>query len=106
MNEYEVRRGLGDNIKPEKLKQEMREMFGDAQERDGKLVASYGALKELWAWPDGKKLAVETKMDPTVGDEVARETIKKFNTFLETVTGYTSKERGKRAQKAAKEGKL
>ncbi len=106
MNEYEVRRGLGDNIKPEKLKQEMQEMFGNAQERDGKMVASYGALKELWAWPNGKKLAIETKMDPTVGNEVAQDTIKKYNTFLEKVTGYTSKERGKRAQKAAKEGKL
>jgi hypothetical protein len=45
-------------------------------------------------------------MDPTVPDDVAGSTIKAFNTFLERVTGYTAKERGKRAQKKAKEGKL
>jgi hypothetical protein len=105
LNEYEIRRGLQDNIKPENLRQQMVEVFGNAQEKDGRLVASYGAIKEIWAWTSGKKLAVDTKMAPGVDDKVAQDTIRAYNTFLEKVTGYTSKERGKRAQKAVKEGK-
>ena len=85
----------------------MQEIFGNAQEKDGKLVASFGALKEIAAWP-GKKnvLVVDTKMDPSVGNDVAQQTIKAYNTFLEKATGFTTKERGKRVQKKAKEGKL
>ena len=106
MQEYEVKRGLGDNITPPKLKESLQEIFGNADERDGKLVAKFGALKELRAWPCGKNLCVETDMDPTVANDVAQSTIKAYNIFLEKVTGYNAKERGKRAQKKAKEGKL
>jgi len=107
VHEYEVRRGQYDNVKPENMKQSMKGIFGNAEERDGKLFSSFGGLKELWAWPGEKKksLCVETKMDPTVDNDTAQKTIKAYNTFLETVTGYNAKERGKRAQKAAKEGK-
>ena len=107
MQEYEVRRGHQDNVEPSRLKQHMQEIFGTVQEKDGKLVSSFGALKEIAAWP-GKKniLVVNTVMDPTVADEVAQQTIKAYNNFLERATGYTSKERGKRAQKKAKDGKL
>jgi len=107
MQEYEVRRGHQENIETAKLKAHMQEIFGNAQEKDGKLVSSFGALKEIAAWP-GKKnvLVVDTKMDPSVGDDLALQTIKAYNTFLEKATGFTSKERGKRVQKKAKEGKL
>ena len=107
MKEYEVRRGHQENIEPAKLKAHMHEIFGNAQEKDGKLVSSFGALKEIAAWP-GKKnvLVVDTKMDPSVGNDVAQLTVKAYNTFLERATGFTSKERGKRVQKKAKEGKL
>ena len=99
-----MRKGFQENLQPEKLKTLMQEMFGNVLEKDGKLVSSFGALKELNAWPTKKNLAVEMKTDPSVGDDVARSTIKAYNTFLEKATGYTAKERGKRAQKKAKEG--
>lgn len=107
MQEYEVRRGHQDNIEPAKLKAHMQEIFGNVAEKDGKLISSFGALKEIAAWP-GKKniIVVDTKMDPTVADDVAQQTIKAYNIFLERATGFTAKERGKRAQKKAKEGKL
>ncbi len=38
-------------------------------------------------------------MDPKVPEEVARETIARYNRFLEDVTGYTSKERARRLRK-------
>ena len=107
MQEYEVRKGHQENISPDKLSAIMREVFGKVEERDGKLFSSFGALKELWAWPCKKNtLCVETKSDPSVSDEVAQQTIKAYNAFLERATGFTAKERSKRLQKKAKEGKL
>lgn len=106
MQQYEVRKGLGENIVLANLKVTMREIFGNAEESEGKMASTFGALKPLLAWPCEKILCVETKMDPTVSNEEAQNTIKAYNTFLEKVTGYTAKERGKRAQKKAKEGKL
>ncbi len=105
MQEYEVRKGFQENLQPEKLKTLMQEIFGNVLEKDGKFTSSFGALKELNAWPSKNNLAVEMKTDPSVGDDVAQNTIKAYNTFLEKATGYTAKERGKRAQKKAKEGK-
>jgi hypothetical protein len=105
MQEYEIRKGFQENLHPEKLKTLMQEIFGNVLERDGKFVSSFGALKEINAWPSKKNLAVEMKTDPSVRDDVAQNTIKAYNTFLEKATGYTAKERGKRAQKKAKEGK-
>jgi len=107
MQEYEVRRGHQENIQPEKLKTHMREVFGNVQEKDGKLVSSFGALKELTAWPCKKNaLCVDTVMDTSVENDVAQSTIKAYNTFLEKATGFSSKDRGKRLQKKAKEGEL
>lgn len=106
MQEYELKRGFQDNIQPEKLKALMKEAFGGVQEKDGKLVSSFGALKEVQAWPGKKTLFVHTTMDPSVSNEVAGSTIRAYNTFLEKATGLTAKERSKKAQKKAKEGKL
>ncbi len=107
MQEYEVRRGHQENIEMAKLKAHMQEIFGNVDEKDGKLVSSFGALKEISAWPSKKNaLMVDTKMDPTVANDVAQQTIKAYNTFLERATGFTAKERGKRAQKKAKDGKF
>ncbi|MEM0343699.1 MAG: DUF5611 family protein [Thermoplasmata archaeon] len=107
MQEYEVRRGHQENIAPDRLRAIMQEVFGNVQERDGKFFSSFGALKELHAWPCKKNaLCVETRSDPSVSDEVAQQTIKAYNEFLERTTGFTAKERSRRLQKKAKEGKL
>ena len=84
----------------------MKEIFGNVDKKEDRYVSSFGALKELRAWQGGKNLlCVETEMDPSVDNETAQRTIKAYNTFLERATGYTAKERGKRAQKKAKQGK-
>ncbi len=106
MNEHDVRKTHRENIQPGKLKTIMEDVFGNVQERDGKFVSTFGALKELVAWPAKNAIGVDTIMDPGVPDDVAQSTIKAYNTFLERVTGYNSKERSKRIQKKAKEGKL
>jgi len=105
MQEYELKRGMQDNLRPENLKATMREIFGEVVEKDGKLTASFGALKQLTVWPGKKTLFVETQMDPSVANDVAAGTIRAYNSFLERATGLTAKERGKKAQKKAKDGK-
>ena len=106
MQQYDIKRGLQDNLQKEKLRATVQDVFGKADEKDGKITTSFGALKELRVWSEGKKLCVDTTMDAGVGNDVAGQTIKAYNTFLERVTGLTAKERGKKAQKAAKDGKL
>jgi len=106
MQEYELKRGLQDNLRPDSLRAAMQDIFGSVSEKDGKLLSSYGALKQLTVWPGKKTLFVDTQMDPSVPNDIAASTIKAYNTFLERITGLTAKERGKKAQKKAKEGKL
>jgi len=107
MQDYEIRRGHQTELEGGKLKQMMQEAFGNVAEEGAFLVSRYGALAKLSVGWDGKySLKVETAMDPKVAPDVAQSTIKIYYSFLEKATGFTSKERGKRMQKKAKEGKL
>lgn len=72
---------------------------GDA---DGTAVTvTYGAIARLKTWPEKKGLAVEITMDPKVTPEVAGETVRRYNRFLESATGFSAKERAKRLRKSA-----
>ncbi|MEW6070666.1 MAG: DUF5611 family protein [Candidatus Thermoplasmatota archaeon] len=101
MREYELRKGLTPDL--EKI---LLECFGNAEREGSKIVATFGALKKLTAQIEKNKLYVETEMDKNVDTKVAEETIKRYNKFLELATGYSAKERAKKLQKLAKEGKL
>jgi hypothetical protein len=100
MNEYDIKRGHFEKIEGDKLETIMRDLFGTV-DRDGeKLKSSFGAMECLTVWMDGKKsLFVETKMNIKVDDKTASETIRLYNQFLERSTGFTAKERRKRAAK-------
>ncbi len=106
MRAYELRRGHAKNLEGDKLRAIATDTFGSAGEEGGKVVVSYGAIDRLTAWTDGKQLFVDMAMKPGVPDDVASETIARNNRFLEAATGYTAKERSKKAQQAAKAGKL
>lgn len=70
------------------------------QDDGGKFTLNYGAIKELKAWVQDKKLFVETQSDLAVKDEkVILDTNKRFRDFLEEATGFTAKERLKQAKK-------
>ena len=100
MNEYDIKRGHYEKIEGGKLNELVREIFGSVDERDGKLHSSFGAIEELVVWPKDKKtLCVETRMNTKVDDRTAMETIRVYNRFLERATGFTAKERRKRASK-------
>ncbi len=72
------------------------------EEAGGKVVCRYGALAQLTVWIDGQVLCIDSDMRKDVPDDVARSTIRAYNDFLERATGYTAKERAKKAQERAK----
>jgi hypothetical protein len=104
MRTYELHRGHGKNVEGDKLRIIAAEAFGSAVVEDGKVVTSFGAIGKLVAWTDGKLLFVDMTMKTGVPDATATETITRNNHFLEAATGFTAKERSKRAQQAAKGG--
>ncbi len=106
MQKYDVRKGLEGNIEMARLKELVSQSFGGSSEEQGKVTASFGALAKFIAWGEDKSLCVETLMRTDVPNEVAAETIKRYNSFLERATGFNSKERKKRLEAKAKKGKL
>jgi hypothetical protein len=63
--------------------------------------ASYGAIERLTARPEGRSLSIDLRMNPKVEEAVARETIARYNRFLQEITGYGAKERARRLRKSA-----
>lgn len=102
MRSYELRRGQAKKIEGDQLRAIAETAFGSASVEDGKVVLSFGAIEKLTAWTDGKQLFVDMSMKTGVPDALATETISRNNRFLEAATGYSAKERGKKAQVAAK----
>jgi len=108
MRNYDIRRGHFSQIEGDKLETMMKDIFGSVKKNpDGSYETSFGGLSALRIWvKDKKTLTIETVMDTGVDEVVAQETVRKYNALLGRVTGYTSKERSKRAQKKVKESKL
>ena len=104
MRDYELRRGVGKSLGGDGLRQIAVQVFGEAGVDGRSVIVSFGALEKMVAWTDGRRLFVDTTMKTGVPDHVATDTIKAYNTFLEKATGYSAKERGKRAQKGPKAG--
>jgi hypothetical protein len=103
VQQYPVRVDHRKGLTPEGIEPIVRETFGTATREGNDVVASFGALRRLVVRAVGKEVGVETVMDPKVPEEVARETIARYNRFLESVTGYSAKERAKRLRKSAGE---
>jgi hypothetical protein len=99
--EYTLKRGFKPDL--ERIKSVLVEEFPvDINQNGANLTLSYGALKSIEAWIEGKKLAVVTESMPGVKDDVVLDTNKRFRNFLEKATGYTAKQRLQMAKKDAK----
>ena len=81
-----------------------QECFGSAAIEGDSVRTEYGAITRLVARPAGAVLSIDLTMNPKVPEDVARETIRRYNQFLESATGFSSKERAKRLRKSAVEG--
>jgi hypothetical protein len=104
--DYDIKKGKFADIEGDGLRRITEETFGNANVEGDMVVTSFGALDRMETKIISKTaLSVCTKMKKDVSEEVATETIKRYNQFLEAATGFNAKERGKRAQKKAKEGK-
>lgn len=105
--EYELRKGHYSRIEGEGMKDLMGMAFGNVKVEGDKLVSCYGAIARVEV-KVLSKMAVDivSVTDKTAPPDVQADTVKHWNLFLEQATGFTSKERSKRLQKKAKEGKL
>lgn len=100
MQEYPVKRGFSKNL-PATIFEQLKECFGiEPKTKDGHYQISYGALKILDAslGADGKSVIIRTESDLAVSDEIILDTNRRFRKYLEAVTGYTTKERAKKAK--------
>lgn len=104
-NRYDVKRGHFKNIEGDKLKNIIKEYFGDVREDGEKLSTSYGAIEKADVWLEGKTgIWVDLEMKEDVPDDVAMDTVSRWNKFLFDVTGFNAKNRRDRAKKKAKSG--
>ena len=100
---FPVKRG---HVKKTDLAEIMRNAFGDV-EKDGEwLTSSYQLIRSIRARYDGlTKLVVENDQEKRMDDmDAAVATMKAWNSFLNEATGFNAKQRGKKAQEAAKKG--
>lgn len=107
MQEFEIKKGHYQNIEGDKLKRLMIEIFGDVKEEEKKFVSRFGAMQPITVWfKDKNTLCVDIQTDKNVNEDMAVKSISAKNEFLERATGFSAKERMKRIQKKAKEGRL
>ncbi|RLC44264.1 MAG: hypothetical protein DRH70_08985 [Candidatus Coatesbacteria bacterium] len=106
VREYPIKRGHYKHIEGEKLKKIIQEFFGHVEERDGKYYTSYGSLEKIEIYlKDKKTLVVSTIPKKEYSPEEAYKTLKRYNRFLDVVTGYTAKERAEKLKKSVIKGK-
>jgi len=105
MQEYPIKRGLTKDLEVRVIA-EMKNCFGrDAEKAKKGYRISFGALKRLdvTLCEGGKSVIIDTESDMNVSDEVIMDTNKRFRKFLDAVTGFSTKERVKRAKSVAGE---
>ena len=105
--DYDIKKGNYGNLEGDGLKKMMEAAFGSVRTEGGALVSSYGAMTRIEVRVIGKtSLDISAVTDKNASQDLAADTIKKWNEFLEKATGFSSKERRNRLQKKAKDGKL
>jgi len=100
MQEYPIKRGLTKDLET-RIVTEFKTCFGLEPEKTAKgYRITFGALKRLdvTAGAGGKSVIIDTESDMSVSDEVIIDTNKRFRKYLDAVTGFSTKERVKRAK--------
>ena len=100
MQEYPIKRGLTKDLET-RIVAELRTCFGEEPEKtaNGYRIKS-GALKRLDVsiGTDGKSVIIDTESDLSASDDVIIDTNKRFRKYLDAITGFSTKERVKRAK--------
>ena len=100
MQEYPIKRGLTKDLETRAVA-ELKNCFGvEPQKTDKGYRITFGALKRLDVIPGtgGKTVTIDTESDVNSTDVVIIDTNKRFRKFLDAVTGFSTKERVKRAK--------
>ena len=101
VQEYVFKRGFKRGAQ-KRILEALKDCFGvDVDECDDEYVLSYGALRKLTIRVSDT-LLVETEATEGVPDELIVDTNARFRCFLEKATGFTAKQRAKKAQEAVK----
>lgn len=103
MQNYPVRTSHRVNLAPEALARVLQAHFESVHPQGDGVAASFGAISRIVVRANGRELNVDVTMNPKVSEEVARETIARYNRFLEAATGFNAKERAKRLRKSTSE---
>jgi hypothetical protein len=101
MQEYQVKRGHTEDLGGT-VETSFTQCFGVRPEgKEGIYAISYGALSrmEVRVGEGGKTVTVNTISRKDADEATILDTNRRFRTFLDRVTGFTSKERVKRAKK-------
>jgi hypothetical protein len=101
IQEFPFKRGFKKGAH-ERIVEALKACFGaDINVSDEEYVLSYGALRKLTIRVSDT-LIVETESMKDVSDALMIDTNARFRCFLEKATGYTAKQRAKKAQEAVK----
>ena len=92
---YPVKKGI--SITPEYLLEKAKELTGNGEIKGDHVICSLPGIKTVEMSPEGKNLSISAENDPDNKDPLG--TVKAFNQLLESVTGYSSKERKKKFSK-------
>ncbi|HXW67855.1 MAG TPA: DUF5611 family protein [Thermoplasmata archaeon] len=101
MQRYPVRATHRRNLEGTSLAGILQAHFEGVVADGDSVTARWGAIERLTARGEGRELQIDLSMNPKVPEAVARETIARYNRFLEEATGYSAKERARRARKPA-----
>jgi hypothetical protein len=105
--DFDIKKGKGAALEGDGLKNLMKDIFGKVTEENGAYVTSFGATTRFEVKLVSKSiLSVTSTSDKGASIEAMKESNQKYNEFMEKATGFSTKERSKRLQKKAKEGKL
>ena len=102
MQEYPIKRGLTKDLDA-RAALELKICFGVEPEKTEKgYRIRFGALRRLdvAVGPGGKTILIDTESDISAPDEVIIDTNRRFRAYLDAVTGFSTKERVKRAKSA------
>ncbi len=92
---YPVKKGVSTSAQD--LLDKVKEFTGSGEMKDGHVFCSLPGIKSVEVYAEGKNLSVNTVNDPENQDPM--KTIRLFNDLIETLTGYSSKERKKKFSK-------
>jgi hypothetical protein len=105
MQEYPIKRGMTKDLEM-RIVAEIKNCFGVEPEKTAKgYRIKFGALKRLdvTMGVGGKSVIIDTESEMSENDEVIIDTNKRFRKYLDTITGFSSKERIKRAKSSVED---